>query len=474
MKTAFKFTDGSLKKLPANVSKDTDYTATNADGLICRVCPPRKGHSPASRRKFYYRRTLWIDGKKKRPLIKLGDHSEKLAVIRAELRRQERLDEVNANATTQHLVRKSSSSSKYTIRELMDDFVDHKTKTSRSGTISNIESKARLMLSIEDINILEFTYEDSDRWLNFLRSRGTTDNYIAQCYNLLKEAFEYAREFTNNFPRGRINPLDKKLIREFTQRESIYEYSEFVRLWHFKPCLKSGMSDTGYTWEQRSTEQQRCIRLLMLTGARSCEITKAQWDEFIPHFNDKTGITRSVLEITKSRTKKHKPFVVSLPPAALKILEEQYRDYPPKASSSRIFPSIGKQHIYDSIKKRGKFENSIHDIRRTAATCWGKIGVPEEIIKKLLSHGKKTSLDAYNKYENFHEKQVVIDTYAQLLVDAIARFDETNTTIKLGANNSMEGNIYESQQPTPNTPAFNVSSMFSAGPVQTHSLPAYP
>lgn len=472
MTTKFKFTDAALKKLPANVSKKTDYTATNIDGLICRVEPPRKGHSPASRRKFYYRRTLWKDGKKTRPLVQLGNHTQKLAAIKTELRRQQRLDELNATST-KHLVRKSSSS-KYTIQDLMDDFIDHKEEKCRKGTLDNIRSKAKTMASIADIGILEFTYEDSDRWLNYLRSRGTTDNFVAQTYNLLKEAFEYAREFKDHFSRGATNPCDKKLIREWVQRESLYTYDEFVRLWHFQPCLKTGMSDSGFTWEQRSTEQQRCIRLLMLTGARSSEISDARWDEFISHFNDKTGITRSVLEITKSRTKKHKPFVIPLPPQALKILEDQYHEFPPKLTSSRIFPSIGKTDVYKSVKEKGKFENSIHDIRRTAATCWGKIGVPQDVIKKLLSHGKKTSLDAYNKYENFHEKQVVIDTYAQLLVDALARFDETNTTM-LGANASMEGNIYEQQPtPTPTASAFNVTSMFEIRTVEAHSLPAHP
>jgi integrase len=58
----------------------------------------------------------------------------------------------------------------------------------------------------------------------------------------------------------------------------------------------------------------------------------------------------------------------------------------------------------------------IHDLRRTAATEMGRLGVPEFIITKVLNHSSAgITRQIYDRYEYLAEKKHALETWGQYL-----------------------------------------------------------
>jgi integrase len=124
------------------------------------------------------------------------------------------------------------------------------------------------------------------------------------------------------------------------------------------------------------------LRLMLLLGARSGEITGMAWSEF--DFAAKTWT------LPKERSKNKRPLTLTLPKAALDILAAQ----PRRPGDAYVFgPRPGGLLLSDRLKSalNRRLDDQVahwtpHDLRRSAATRMADIGVMPHIIEAALNH----------------------------------------------------------------------------------------
>jgi len=150
---------------------------------------------------------------------------------------------------------------------------------------------------------------------------------------------------------------------EGNSRERVLTHDELRKLWH-------SPGDGSFA---------DIIRLLLLTGQRRQEIGGLQWSE--------VDLARKLIVLPAARTKNGRQHEVPLSTQALAILKR----LPRRSSTDFIF---GKRSGY-SDWGRAKQELDqrlriapwrIHDLRRTAATQLGELGVQPHHIEAILNH----------------------------------------------------------------------------------------
>jgi integrase len=153
------------------------------------------------------------------------------------------------------------------------------------------------------------------------------------------------------------------------------------------------------------------LKLLLLTGCRLNEVCGMRREEL-----SEDG---TMWEIPGSRTKNHKPHVVSLPSLARDILAS----VPRIEGSSLVMTSTGKVPLsgWSQIKRRldEVMGNSphwvLHDLRRTAATGMAELGIPPHIVEAALNHisGAKAGVaGTYNRAAYAEEKKAALERWA--------------------------------------------------------------
>jgi integrase len=170
----------------------------------------------------------------------------------------------------------------------------------------------------------------------------------------------------------------------------------------------------------------RIVRLLLLTGCRRDEIGSLQWSEI-----DTKGRT---ITLPKERTKNGREHVVPLSDKALKII----KDIPRRAERAHVFGSgeggfSGWSKAKAALDKAAKLKEAwrLHDLRRTAATRMGDLGVQPHVIEAILNHvsGHKAGVaGVYNRSTYGAEKKAALDLWASHLMVAVAQATGANVT----------------------------------------------
>jgi len=89
------------------------------------------------------------------------------------------------------------------------------------------------------------------------------------------------------------------------------------------------------------------------------------------------------------------------------------------------------------IRRAAKLDDfTIHDLRRTATTYWGRIRIGEnqisrELKKRLLNHTVADVTAVYDRFEYLEEKHEVLSKWEDLLFEMIG---EKNNVIPLAAS----------------------------------------
>ena len=428
------FTEAWLKKVSPD--KVATYSDVGCKGLLLRVAKPRKGHTAKSRRKFIFKRH--VAGSPVETTI--GSHSDvtldKAREVCTRLRAQDKQIDVSATVNTW------SKTGALTVGEAIDDYWEQHCEAKLSSrTLETYKSQLRHFNYLRDLPAEQVTFAVVDKLVAKLyahrkaNGKPYAQSSVGLVYKFFERAMEHAKRKTKKLSRDFPMPFDEKgILGSLVQAETLYSWPEFWRLWQWSPAywrnakrLRRGSSMTanGYLWKQRYKEEQRCIRLLMLTACRAKEIASLTWGEFKVNgaMNMRTGDMEPALILSAKRTKKRKPFVVPLHSTALNIISAQYKEFGPFKPSDRLFPSIPHKtnYLWHITKKRGGFTNHIHDIRRTVATMYAACGGSESLVDSLLSHGRKTAGKAYNKYQYFTEKFELTKFYNQMLIAALAR-----------------------------------------------------
>jgi integrase len=147
-------------------------------------------------------------------------------------------------------------------------------------------------------------------------------------------------------------------------RERVLSDSELASIW--KAC---GDDDHG-----------RCIRLLILLGARRQEIGNIAWSE--------CDFERGVWVLPAARSKNGRAHTLPLLPAMLAIIKA----VPRMAGRDALFGArangfTGWSHGKPELDRRASVKNwTTHDIRRSVATKLADIGVLPHVIEQILNH----------------------------------------------------------------------------------------
>ena len=180
----------------------------------------------------------------------------------------------------------------------------------------------------------------------------------------------------------------------------------------------------------------RAFRFMLATGQRRTEVGEMTWSEI--------DRKRAVWTLEKDRTKAERAHLLPLSPLALSILEEcpKIGDYVFSTGRSgrgrlavdaRPVPISGwgkaKEHLDALALKHARAlaeqegdetaeafpDWRLHDLRRTAATHMGKLGVERLVVGKVLNHAEPGVTRKYDRHDYFAEKRRALDLWAARL-----------------------------------------------------------
>lgn len=257
---------------------------------------------------------------------------------------------------------------------------------------------------IGEMTVNEVRRRDINELLDRIRSRGA--NAMAnRTLSVCASFFGYA--------------LDKELI-ETSPTYRVKRTKELPRNRVLSP------DEIGTFWRALgntdiSLPLQLALRFLLITGQRRAEVVEASWPEI--------DRPERVWGIPASRTKKDRPHIVPLTDMALDMLDQIEA-----ASSDRttyLFPSSRRPECAYSPKALSEtvlqhndvfgFDEpfTVHDLRRTANTEMGRLGIPQYIIDRVQGRiDSGTGAKHYNRYDYFAEKK-----------DALAKWSERLTIL---------------------------------------------
>jgi integrase len=169
------------------------------------------------------------------------------------------------------------------------------------------------------------------------------------------------------------------------------------------------------------------LKILLLTGARLNEVAGMIRSELI-----EDGMTWS---LPGSRTKNKRPHVVPLSPLVRELIASVKGRYfvfsttghSPPSGWSRMKLRLDAEMLAVARKERGKDVSiapwRLHDLRRTAVTNMGELGVLPHVVEKVVNHvsGHQAGVaGVYNKSELIDERRAALERwtrFAALVID---------------------------------------------------------
>jgi integrase len=166
------------------------------------------------------------------------------------------------------------------------------------------------------------------------------------------------------------------------------------------------------------------LRILLLTGQRRGEVTKAYWW----HINFETAVWL----IPKAHAKNGEMQEVPLSPMALELFRQLHAI---TGEGVRVLPGawchkhpdrcLSEAALSKAMRRNqqhfGLDRFTTHDLRRTAATMMGSLGVKRLHLKKVLNHTVNDITEVYDRHDYMEMKRNALNLWAdhlQRILDA--------------------------------------------------------
>ncbi len=184
---------------------------------------------------------------------------------------------------------------------------------------------------------------------------------------------------------------------------------------------------------------QAAVRLLLATGQRTCEMRLASWDEI--------NWEARLWTIPKEHSKNGKPHQVHLSSFALRqfavlrqfstdggLVLESTRKPGSAMDEKSLSKMIRDRQRQTPLKNRsgscdslrlGSGDWSPHDLRHTAHTGMGGLGIPPYIVEKILNHTMPGIMAVYNHQEYLPERREALERWGAYL-DRLQSADLSN------------------------------------------------
>jgi integrase len=167
----------------------------------------------------------------------------------------------------------------------------------------------------------------------------------------------------------------------------------------------------------------RIVKLILLTGCRRDEIGALKWSEI--------DLEAGTITLPRERTKNGQEHIVPLTDAALAIvteIERRDRDYVFGRTRNGGFSGWSKSKAeFDELVKL-KETWTVHDLRRTVRTGFGKLGIQPHIAEAALNHLPPKLIRTYDRNTYAAEKKAALDAWAAHLKVAVAQASGANVT----------------------------------------------
>jgi integrase len=173
------------------------------------------------------------------------------------------------------------------------------------------------------------------------------------------------------------------------------------------------------------TDNGVALKLLLALCVRKGELLGARWEEF-----DLDGQTPlgAVWHLPAARTKTGAPLDIPLVPAVVEWLREiQTRD----AGSKYLFPKrrrdrrervphVGLDTLNAALQRvqHRLPPFTLHDLRRTARTQLGALGVRREVAERCLGHAIRGVEGTYDRHDYFKERRAALEQWTGLVLEA--------------------------------------------------------
>lgn len=166
-----------------------------------------------------------------------------------------------------------------------------------------------------------------------------------------------------------------------------------------------------------SIENEISIKLLLALAVRKGELIGAKWNEF--------NLEEGLWHLPEARTKTSAAITIPLSSQVVTWLKELKRlscgsDYvlPARKMQDRMIPHISESTLSVAMSKveHDLEPFTIHDLRRTAKTLLGSLGVQPHISERCLNHKIKGVEGIYDGYDYFEERKAALKALSDLLV----------------------------------------------------------
>lgn len=332
-----------------------------------------------------------INGERRQTHVTLGRYPEmKLATARQKAADVKEMVRQGKDPRRMHIEVKRAleAASRDTFAAVRDKFLqDCKTKL-RAKTYREYERilNSALFADWADRPIAEISKRDALDLLRPLGQRIRANRTLAT----MRVLFNWAasQDIIENPPTEHIAPPAKE-----TRRDRALSDGEIKALW--------SVFDSFF-------------KVLLLTGQRRGEVAAMRWDEL-----DLDGGTWT---IPKERAKNGRPHVVALAPAVvgmLSAIQRQGEYVFSTTGGAKPFSGFSKDKgLIDRVVGYGGHEVApwtIHDLRRTAATGMGDLGVPPHVIELVLNHisGSRAGVAGiYQRAEMLPERRRALEQWA--------------------------------------------------------------
>lgn len=229
--------------------------------------------------------------------------------------------------------------------------------------------------------------------------------YLQDCYDKLASeksvaCANHAKSFISTFlnwcEKYKHRPLNSNPCKHIQHRQSKKIDYNIIDLNGYKALLKA--INDGIQYEPYTPTAFRALKLLMLTGARSSEITELQVHE--------VALDEKFIHLDKRKGDRAKDAImdIALNTPARELVEEALRE---NNGSKYVFPSPvdNKKPIIDlrkplawALKKANLPHMRVHDLRHSFGTLLDELGFDNDTIGDTLGHADSSITKLYSKH----------------------------------------------------------------------------
>lgn len=416
-------TDSSIRKARP---RDSNYELADkggAHGLVLRI-------TPRGRKTFVYRyRTP--DGRMKR--LQLGVYPDmSLADARGEIDRQKKLRkeidprEARRDQDRREKLRKQQEAlRRRTFKQVAEHLIEHKGDGRHGRGWLKTEGKRRLEKDLNPIlgdwpvdeirrrDVIEAVEQLKKR--GRLRGSGEPGRMLNVALMLIRRVLQHAVNELGVIDANPALGIDKRVPE--ISRDRALTLAESKTL--FANLPKTGMSPAT----------QWAIKFALFTAARIGEVAALPWTEI-----DRDA---ALWRLPGSRSKNGKPGDIPLSEQALAILDEIQEFYGKGQEyvfpGARLDPEKDRGHMHrdaaatalarafaDPDKPLGIEKFVPHDLRRSAATLMGDLGVMQEVIDACLRNSRGGVSAVYNRSATLPHTREAMARLGQHIDDAVS------------------------------------------------------